>query len=254
MTAHGAPARVALVTGAARGLGAGIVERLLRDGWQVAAADWDHREPVPVPATQHSCDVSDEGQVASLMAEVVQAHGRLDAVVCNAGIGGDSDPVEQLSLDSFRRVIEVNLVGTFLVARAAIPHLRRTAPGSGIVTLGSMFGQQAVARGSAYCASKGAITSFTQGLALELAPEGIRVNSIAPGNMLTDMHREELAMRAEEAGVSVEEMTDRVRRSVPLQRHGGASDIASAVAWLLSDDASYVTGQTISVNGGVILT
>ena len=140
------------------------------------------------------------------------------------------------------------------VARAAIPHLRRTAPGSAIVTLGSMFGQQAVARGSAYCASKGAVTSFMQGLALELAPEGIRVNSIAPGNMLTDMHRDELAMRADEAGVSLAEMTEQVRSSIPLQRHGVAADIAGAVAWLLSSDADYVTGQTISVNGGVILT
>jgi len=244
--------RVAIVTGGARGLGRGIAARLVRDGWAVVAADV--REPEGDDGVDTvACDVSNEGDVAAVVAHVIDRYGRLDALVNNAGIGGPSTTVADTDAYEFQRVLEVNLLGPFLVSRAAIPHLIAAGPGSAIVNIGSIFGQSGVARGAAYCASKGGIELLTQSLALELAPHGIRVNTVAPGNMLTDMHWEEIVLRAEEAGVDPDTMREQIRSSVPLGRHGTADDIAGAIAWLVGDDASYVTGQTISVNGGVLL-
>ena len=244
---------VAVVTGGARGLGGGVAARLARDGWGVVVADV--REPEAEAAGQDfmRCDVSREDDVAALMSFVRERHGRLDAVVNNAAIGGPSTTVAQTDAEAFRRVLEVNLVGPFLVSRAAIPLLIESAPGSAIVNVGSMFGQIGVARGAPYCASKGGVELLTHSLALELAPQGIRVNTVAPGNMMTAMHWDEIVMRADEAGVSPDEMREQIRATIPLARHGTADDIAGAVMWLLGDDASYVTGQTISVNGGVLL-
>lgn len=246
--------RVAIVTGAAQGLGHAICSRLANDGWTVIGADVRAGATSSGCTDEVPCDVSDPEEVTALVEGTIARHGRLDAVVNNAGIGGPSDAVAELSLEDFRRVIDVNLVGSFLVSKAAIPHLIAAAPGSAIVNFGSLFGQQGVDHGAAYCASKGAVTLLTHSLARELAGYGIRVNTMAPGNMLTQMHRDELAYRAQERGVTTDAMEERVRAGIPLQRHGTGDDIAGAVAWLLSDDASYVTGQTINVNGGAFLT
>lgn len=253
MTALRSP-RVAIVTGAAQGLGRSVCDRLARDGWTVVGADVQAGATTPSCIDEVACDVSDEADVTDLIEGVIERHGRLDAVVNNAGIGGPSDAVADLALEDFQRVLAVNLVGPFLVSKAAIPHLIASAPGSAIVNFGSLFGQQGVDHGAAYCASKGGVALLTHSLARELAGYGIRVNTIAPGNMLTQMHRDEIAYRAEQDGVTAEDMERTVRQGIPLGRHGTGEDIAGAVSWLLSDDASYVTGQTISVNGGVLLT
>lgn len=244
---------MAIVTGGAQGLGGGVAARLASEGWQVVVADV--REPELEASGQVfvRCDVSREDDVAALMSFVRERHGRLDAVVNNAAIGGPSTTVAQTDADAFRRVLEVNLVGPFLVSRAAVPLLIESAPGSAIINVGSMFGQSGVARGAPYCASKGGVEMLTHSLALELAPHGIRVNTVAPGNMMTAMHWDEIEMRADEVGVTPDEMREQIRATIPLARHGTAADIAGAVMWLLGDDASYVTGQTISVNGGVLL-
>jgi NAD(P)-dependent dehydrogenase (short-subunit alcohol dehydrogenase family) len=250
-----------VVTGAARGLGEGIAARLAADGGRVALIDVDrdvvatakqlklanpHAETFGVP-----CDVSDEDDVASAVEQIVELLGGIDVLVNNAGIGGPSTAVADTSLHDFRRVVEVNLVGTFLMSRACV---RLMDHGACVINIGSIFGQQGVTNAAAYCASKGAVALFTHSLALEVASRGIRVNTIAPGNMLTEMHLADLRLRAVERGVSVEGEVEAVRASVPLGRHGSGDDVAGAVAWLASPDASYVTGQTIGVNGGVVLT
>lgn len=247
-------ARVAIVTGAAQGLGAAICRRLHADGWIIVGADVSPMYEQAACTNFAPCDVSDPAEVQSLIDGTVRRHDRLDAIINNAGIGGPPDAVEDTDPDDFGRVLAVNLLGPFLMSRAAIPYLRDTAPGSCIVNFGSLFGQQGVDHGAAYCASKGGVTLLTHSLARELAPLGIRVNTIAPGNMLTQMHIDELAYRASQAGTTTEEMRERVRTSIPLGRHGTGADIAATVAWLVSDDAAYVTGQTISVNGGVFMT
>jgi NAD(P)-dependent dehydrogenase (short-subunit alcohol dehydrogenase family) len=244
-----------LVTGAARGLGEAIVARLLRDGGSVALVDRD--EAVRESAQRLTAggdasrafavtgDVSDAGWAEQAVPEVIGRLGGIDLLVNNAGIGGPSTAVVDTAPDEFRRVLEVNLIGPFLMARACARIMIEQGTGGAIVNIGSIFGQQGVANGAGYSASKGGIA---------LLPFGIRVNTIAPGNMLTEMHLDDLRISARERGVALEDEVERVRATVPLGRHGIGDDIAGAIAWLASPDAGYVTGQTIGVNGGVVLT
>jgi NAD(P)-dependent dehydrogenase (short-subunit alcohol dehydrogenase family) len=255
----------ALVTGAARGLGEAVAARLVRDGWDVALVDVAEevaetaarlvgmRTGARVPA--YVGDVSDERFVDDVVRSAVADLGSLRALVNNAGIGGPSAPVVDLSSADFRRVIEVNLIGAFLMSRAAARSFAAAAiPGGAIVNVGSIYGQRGVAGGAAYSASKAAITALTHSLALELAEHGVRVNTVAPGNMATQMHFDDVRAEAEARGSTFDGELERVRAAIPLGRHGTGEDVAGAVSWLLSDDAAYVTGQTIGVNGGVLLT
>lgn len=252
------------MTGAARGLGESIAERLVSDGGDVALVDVDDDVAATAGRLRTNgrasrvfgmwCDVTDESAVGSAVSEVLDRLGGLDLLVNNAGVGGPSTAVVDTELDAFRHVIDVNLIGSFLMARACARAMVAAGTGGGIVNIGSIFGQQGVSNAAGYCASKGAVALLTHTLALELAPSGIRVNTIAPGNMLTEMHLDDLRIAASERGGSLEDEIERVRSGIPLGRHGDGDDIAGAVAWLASPDASYVTGQTIGVNGGVLLT
>ena len=252
----------AIVTGAARGLGEGIARRLASDGWALALLD---RDPEVVAAAERlrpsggpdliaaQGDVADAAWVEREIPSVIERLGGVALLVNNAGVGGPSTTVIDTPVEEFRRVLDVNLVGAFLMAKACAPAMI-DGGGGAIVNLGSIFGQQGVANGAAYCASKGGVALLTHSLALELAPHAIRVNTVAPGNMLTEMHLDDLRVGATERGVSLDEEIERVRATVPVGRHGTADDVAGVVAWLASPDAAYVTGQTIGVNGGVILT
>ena len=239
----------ALVTGGARGLGAAVAARIVRDGGRVAVIDVTAGAGVDFVG-----DVSDDEFVAGAVPAAAERLGGLDLLVNNAGVGGSEADAVDTPAAVFRRVLEVNLVGSFFVARAAAAVMIAQGTGGSIVNLGSIFGQQGIAGGSAYCASKGGVSLLTHSLALELAPHGIRVNTIAPGNMATEMHWDYLRKLAARSGTTLEEEIEGVRASVPLGRHGTGEDIAAAVVWLASEDASYVTGQTIGVNGGVLLT
>jgi NAD(P)-dependent dehydrogenase (short-subunit alcohol dehydrogenase family) len=252
----------AIVTGAARGLGEGVAERLVADGWDVTLIDLGPAVALTAErlagstdrtATAVEGDVADAEWVAREVPRSIERLGGLDLLVNNAGVGGPSTAVVDTAVQEFRRVLDVNLVGAFLMAKACAAAMIAAGSGS-IVNIGSIFGQQGVANGAAYCSSKGGIALLTHSLALELAPFAIRVNTVAPGNMLTEMHLEDLRVSAGERGVGLDDEVERVRGSVPLGRHGTAEDVAGAVAWLASGDAAYVTGQTIGVNGGVLLT
>ncbi len=252
-----------VITGAARGLGEAVAARLAADGASVAlidvsqavlgTADRIAAGRVPGRATGIVADVADEAACESAIAQAVSALGGIDALVNNAGIGGPGTHVVDTAFADFCRVVQVNLGSAFLGSRAAARLMIEQRTGGAIVNLGSIFGQQGVAGGAGYCASKAAVALLTQSLALELAPHGIRVNTIAPGNMATQMHWDELRSRAAASGTTFEQQVDLVRSGVPLGRHGSGADIAGAVTWLASGDASYVTGQTIGVNGGVWL-
>jgi NAD(P)-dependent dehydrogenase (short-subunit alcohol dehydrogenase family) len=225
-----------------------VADRLERDGGAVVRLDVAPGDGIVV------ADVSSENDVAALYERALAALGGLDLLVNCAGIGGPRGAVAETSLAAFRRTLDVNLIGAFLMARSAARVMIEQGTGGAIVNIGSMFGQQGVPFGAAYCASKGAIALLTQSLALELAPHAIRVNTVAPGNMATEMHFEELRDRAARADRSFDEELALARAEVPLGRHGTGADVAGAVAWLASEDASYVTGQTIGVNGGMVLT
>jgi NAD(P)-dependent dehydrogenase (short-subunit alcohol dehydrogenase family) len=262
----------AIVTGAARGLGAAIAGRLARDGAEVALLDMSadvmasaERLAGYVGAAGDAggagrqvavglvADVSDETACAAAVDRAVHAIGGVDVLVNNAGIGGPDTDVTRTSLAEFRRVLDVNLTGIFLMCREVAKVMIGQGSGGAIVNLGSVFGQQGVAGGAGYCASKAGVALLTHSLALELAPHNIRANTIAPGNMATEMHWDELRSRAARSGGTFDEQVEMVRASVPLGRHGTGGDIAGVVAWLVSPDAGYVTGQTIGVNGGIWL-
>lgn len=245
--------QVAIVTGAAHGLGLGIAARLADEGARVVLADIS--EAVHAAAAgigpeiaAHVCDVADSAAVDHLVGTTVAHSGQLDIMVANAGVGGGG-PIVDMSDDAFRRILAVNLEGTFFCCRAAARVMIPRQRGS-IVTLGSIFGRDTPARSGAYGASKAGIMALTQAAAREFGPHGIRVNCISPGNMDTEMHWTALQRRADATGATFEDLRDAVRASVPLGRHGTAGEIAAAVAFLVSPDASYITGQTINVDGG----
>ncbi|EBA09601.1 SDR family oxidoreductase [Sagittula stellata] len=221
----------AIVTGAARGIGRGIADRLVADGWQVAALDLSFEGDVagrPVV-----CDVSDEASVAAAFADLSDMlSGGLDLLVNNAGVASPvSGPVEDLSLDGWNRWIGVNLTGTFLMVRAAVPFLRQ-ARGS-VVNLSSTRARMAEPDTEAYCASKGGVEGLTQALAVSLGPE-VRVNAIAPGWIVTD---------------GWDELRPEDHAQHPAGRAGRVGDIADSVVWLAG--AGFVTGQVVTVDGGM---
>ncbi|HVA22039.1 MAG TPA: SDR family oxidoreductase [Candidatus Micrarchaeia archaeon] len=249
-----------LVTGAAGELGRGLALRLAGDGHALGLFDRDDtvaRVAAALAAAGGvlacSGDVTDDKAVEGAVDQMVARFGGVDALVHCAGVGGPATDVVDTPLTAFRHVVEVNLVGAFLMARAVARRLIAQGSGGVVVNVGSVFGEQAVRGAAGYCAAKGGLRQLTQSLALELAPHRIRVNTVAPGNMATGMHWDELRARALRNRTDFEREQDLVLRSIPLGRFGTGADLAGAVTWLLSADADYVTGQTLAVNGGILL-
>ena len=246
-------APVAIVTGAGRGLGLEIARRLLRDGSAVTLADVDAAvhdvaSGLSPRASAMICDVSDARQVDTLVASTVERSGSLDLFVANAGVGGGG-PVAETSDEAYRRIVAVNLDGTFFSCRAAARVMIPAGAGC-IVTIGSIFGRDTPAGSAVYGATKAGVVALTHALARELGPAGIRVNCVSPGNMDTDMHWAALRRRAAATGKPFAQALADVRSGIPLGRHGTGADVAAVVSFLASDDAAYITGQTINVDGG----
>jgi sorbitol-6-phosphate 2-dehydrogenase len=247
------PARVAIVTGAARGLGLDVARRLLHDGMAVFMADVeegvaDAASRLGIRAFAAVCDVRDSAQVDSLVQTTVTRLGRLDLFVANAGVGGGG-PIAEMSDEAYRQIVGVNLDGAFFSCRAAARAMIPARTGS-IVTIGSIFGRDTPAGAGVYGATKAGVIALTHALARELGPYGIRVNCVSPGNMATEMHWTALRRRSAAVGLPFEHVVEEVRAGIPLGRHGTGADVAAVVSFLASDDASYVTGQTINVDGG----
>src|SRR5829696_4769560 len=247
------PTRGAIVTGAARGLGFDIAQRLLHDGMVVVMADIE--DVVSDAATQPGsravaavCDVRDAGQVDSLAQTAVTQLGRLDLFVANAGVGGGG-PIANMSDEAYRQIVGVNLDGAFFSCRAAARAMIPSGAGS-IVTVGSIFGRDTPAGAGVYGATKAGVIALTHALARELGPYGIRVNCISPGNMATEMHWAALRRRGAAADLPFERVVEEVRANIPLGRHGTGDEVGAVVSFLASDDAAYITGQTINVDGG----
>jgi NAD(P)-dependent dehydrogenase (short-subunit alcohol dehydrogenase family) len=249
--------RVALVTGGARGIGAGIARRLSEEGAVVIVADIDEDQARSFAsslagAVAHAVDIAEAESVAGLFAFIGKNHGKLDILVNNAAIL-DATPLADLTMARYRQVIEVNLNGALQVTMAALPLLRATGRGGRILNIASIMGIRGARDALAYSTAKGGIVNMTRCLACDLAAEAITVNAICPGFIDTRM-----ALLPDGSGHEHE--TDWFKdiyikyRRIPLARAGLPDDIAGPAFFLCSDDSAYVTGQTLLVDGGVSAT
>jgi NAD(P)-dependent dehydrogenase (short-subunit alcohol dehydrogenase family) len=249
-----------LVTGAARGLGEAIARRLAAEGGDVALVDVSPQVGDVASSLEHTypeqralafvLDVADASEVDAAVAQVITTVGGLDLLVNNAGIGGAGVEVAEMSEAEWDRMMAVNLKGVFLCSRAAARVMKEQGAGC-IINISSIYGRNAVPYSAHYCAAKAGVIRFTQSLALELAPFGVRANTICPGVMATEMRWEEVREIATKAGRSFDEQVTVEAQSLPLGRHGTGEDVASAVVFLASDQAAYITGETLNVHGGV---
>jgi NAD(P)-dependent dehydrogenase (short-subunit alcohol dehydrogenase family) len=223
--------RVALVTGGAHGIGAAIAARLARDGWCVIVADRDAAGAAPPGGRYVVCDVADTAAVATLLAGVGADEGRLDALVCNAGIM-IRKPIAQLAPEEWSRVIATNLTSTFLLVRAGETLLR--ASNGAVVTIASTRAHMSEPDTEAYATSKGGLVALTHALAISLGPD-VRVNCISPGWIFTKGDPPRVEDRAFH----------------PAGRVGTPDDIAALAAWLVGPESGFITGAEFIVDGGV---
>jgi len=236
---------VAIVTGAASGIGRATVELLTGRGGRVVAVDlagdalaaYEHADAVATLAG----DVTDESVNAAAVELAERTWGRLDVVVLNAGVRA-SGPIDTIDLEVFDRSIDVNLRAAVLGVRTAVQALRRAANGAVVITA-SNTGLLGEANRWPYAAAKAGVINLTRSLAIDLGPEGIRVNAVCPGPTITGMTEQLLH--------DDPERYDSLRRAVPLQRWATANEVAEAIVWLASPAASFVTGVALPVDGGV---
>jgi NAD(P)-dependent dehydrogenase (short-subunit alcohol dehydrogenase family) len=252
--------RVALVTGAGTGIGRAIAVRLAREGAAVAVADIDGEAAGRTVAALRAggaeaeafrADVADPASVEDLAAAVLGRFERIDVLVNNAGING-SQPLFEVTAEEWDRVLNVNARGTFLLLQAVARTMRERGGGR-IVNLASIAAKGFRRTGSIpYAASKAAVVVITRLAAEQLARDGITVNAICPGPTRSDVYAGIASARAEAEGVTLEEAYRALDAHVPLGRSNEPEDVAAAAAFLASDDARNVTGQSLNVDGGII--
>lgn len=250
-----APGRKVLVTGGASGLGLGTARRLLEIGARVAIADLpgplarmpaeDLARFVPV-----AMDVTDEGSVRTGVIAAADAFGGLDTLVNSAGIF-QFRRLEEITTAEWDRVLGVNLRGTFLVMREAMPYLKASRRGR-VVNIASDAGKTGFALLGAYCASKFAVVGLTQAIAVEVAPDGVRVNAVCPGTVAeTGMGQVVIDQKIELGyGATPDDVIARGAASFPLRRLGTIVDVSDAVMFLISESSNWITGESINVDGG----
>ncbi|MCA9434325.1 MAG: 3-oxoacyl-[acyl-carrier-protein] reductase [Candidatus Omnitrophica bacterium] len=239
--------KVAIVTGGTRGIGFAIVQRLASDGYKVRftgrsreSVDRAHAK-LDVTAQGSVCDISDEGSVNAFFEEAIKAEGRIDVLVNNAGITRDGLFL-RMKPDQWDEVMNTNLRGVYLCCKAVARPMMKNEEGGRIIILSSVVGVGGNAGQANYAAAKAGVLGLTKSLAKELGSRNILVNAIAPGFIETDM--------TAELGEQVKET---VERSVPLSRTGRAEEVAALCSFLAGPDSSYITGQTIHVDGGMLM-
>ena len=250
---------IAVVTGGAQGLGLGITEQLARDGAIVIIADLQ-RDKGRIEAARLQADglqvqavhldITNSAGVTTFFDGVIREHKQLDVLVNNAGVGQNVAPVVSLSDEEWDRVLSPTLTGAFYCCRAAGGIMEQQESGC-IVNVASINGQNPAALVAAYNVAKAGVISLTRTLAVELAAYGVRVNAVSPGPVYTEFNRQNMAQRCQSLNISEEEMIERIRAAIPLGRWGEPVDIAQAVAFLCSPQASWITGEVLRVSGGM---
>lgn len=242
--------KTAIISGASRGIGRAIAVSLAKEGYAVIVGFCHNKLRAQQVcdliikdgglAEAYKCDVAVASEVKSMVEYVKTKYGRLDVAVANAGIGSYGMLID-LGDETISGVVNTNLVGCITLCREAGRVMLSQKSGN-IVTISSMWGQVGGSCESVYSATKGGIIAFSKALAKELAPNGVRVNCVAPGFIDTDINSD-----------LTQEDKDAIVADIPLDRAGAPEDVANAVIWLTSDKASYITGQVIGVNGGLII-
>ncbi len=231
--------KVALVTGAAQGIGLALVQLFAEEGALVAAAD------IQVTAADgamepHRLDVTQKSDWDRVVSAVLARHERIDVLINNAGIVDCYEPIHGTDLEAWNRVIAVNQTGTFLGIQAVVPAMRQARAGS-IVNLGSIWGNVGVPGVAAYQAAKGAVRNITKNAAVTYAPENIRVNSVHPGLIRTPL-----------VAAQSDDMNAGIIAKTPMGRMGSPREVAQGCLFLASDDASFVTGTELFIDGGYL--
>ena len=235
--------KIAIVTGGASGIGLATAKKLLIEGAKVVLVDWnqdvrDIARSLNEDAIGIRCDVSSEEDVKKCVSDVIEKFGHIDYLVANAGIGGGPNKAHEVSLEEWNKVIAVNQTGIFLINKYVINEMLKSGGGA-IVNTSSMYGLVGTTMSFAYSASKGAINQMTRSLALTYARDNIRVNAIAPGYVDTPIL----------ASVP-KDMKDAMANQLPIGRLGEDTEIANLICYLLSDNATFITGAIVPIDGG----
>ena len=235
--------KVAIITGGASGIGLATAKKLLNEGANVVLVDWnqdvsDIAKNLGKNCIGIRCDVSCDTNVQETISKIMEKFGHIDYLVANAGIGGGPNKAHEVSIDEWNKVIGVNQTGIFLMNKYVISEMLKNGKGASVNT-SSMYGLVGTTMSFAYSASKGAINQMTRSLALTYAHDNIRVNAVAPGYVDTPIL----------ASVP-KEMKDAMANQLPIGRLGKDVEIASLICYLLSDEASFITGAIISIDGG----
>ena len=248
--------KVAVITGAASGIGAGAARRFAAEGATVVVADVNEAAGKQVAdeigGTFVRCDVSVESDIEALVAAAVDGHGSLDIFYGNAGITGVQGPITEFDVAAFDRTVAVNLRSIALGMKHACRAMQAQGTGGSIISTASVSALQGGLGPHIYSACKACIVGLTRSVALEQAPHRIRVNAIAPGGVTTNLHASGEGLEGEAAAQLTAAIAEKLAHGQPIQRTGVPEDIAAAAAYLASDDAAFVTAQVIIVDGGMI--
>jgi NAD(P)-dependent dehydrogenase (short-subunit alcohol dehydrogenase family) len=254
--------RVAAVTGGAKGIGRACCLRFAEEGAKVAVLDLAMEDAAQTaseceklsgqPALALRCDVADAASVDAALNAVVDAWGSLDVVVASAGIYS-GQPLVEVPLAAWQKVIDVDLTGVFLTNKAAAVIMTTQHCGAAIINISSMAGKTSWAASAQYSAAKSGVIGLTRSVAMELAPYGITVNAVCPGNTSTEMVQGVAATIAARDGLTSAEWLRLRAQDCPMKRFADSEEIAGVVAFLASRDAGYITGQAIEVDGGMVM-